>query len=209
MLSKDNNTVSIQSTVNKASKITSTETASGSKFSFIKALKSLTNSDIQSYDDINRTRPKLSSIIKKRNSDRLRQDLLKAFGRKKKLSNSPLVSLKNATNYSEYETESILNALYLKIAGRALSQIHKFRETLQETNIFRRLGTYQEIPDKYFNSYPNGHPLYQYPNMALINEKAYCDVVDLYNLYHPSNVFKYQFFFTDYNPEGTHFYINK
>ena len=38
--------------------------------------------------------------------------------------------------------------------------------------------------------------------MGLINDNSYCDVVDLYNLYNPENLFNQMNFFTDYNPEG-------
>ena len=90
----------------------------------------------------------------------------------------------------------------MNLAGKFVLQLNDFRKNLRESNIFHKLGAYQKVTLDYFNAYPDGHPLFNYPNMGLINDNSYCDVVDLYNLYNPDNIFKEMNFFTDYNPEG-------
>jgi len=104
--------------------------------------------------------------------------------------------------YATRETEIALTSKFLNLAGKFVLQLNDFRKNLRETNIFYKLGAYQKLSLDYFNAYPDGHPLYTYPNMALINDNSYCDVVDLYNLYNPGNIFDTMHFFTDYNPQG-------
>lgn len=98
--------------------------------------------------------------------------------------------------------ENRLTTKYLDLAGKFVYKLNEFRYNLRESNIFENLGAYQQLDVKYFNAYPNGHPLYSYPNMGLINDPSYCEIVDYYNLFNPENVFDSMNFFTDYHPEG-------
>ena len=91
---------------------------------------------------------------------------------------------------------------FLETAGKIINQVRKFRNSLRSVNPFYLLEVYEPVDVKYFNAAPYGHPLYSYPNMGLINDASYCEFVDLYNLYHPENVFDSMNFFTDYHPEG-------
>eukprot|EP00331_Platyophrya_macrostoma_P007233 CAMPEP_0176415902 /NCGR_PEP_ID=MMETSP0127-20121128/6055_1 /TAXON_ID=938130 /ORGANISM="Platyophrya macrostoma, Strain WH" /LENGTH=673 /DNA_ID=CAMNT_0017795931 /DNA_START=6 /DNA_END=2027 /DNA_ORIENTATION=- len=98
--------------------------------------------------------------------------------------------------------ESRLTTKYLDLAGTFVFKLNEFRSNLREANIFETLGAYEPIGIKYFNAFPNGHPLYTYPNMGLVNDPSYCEVVDYYNLFNPENVFDSMNFFSDYHPEG-------
>jgi tubulin polyglutamylase TTLL1 len=109
---------------------------------------------------------------------------------------------KELEKYVTRETEIILTGKFLNMAGKFIAQLNKFKTTLREANIFEKLGAYPPLDLELFNAYPDGHPLYSYPNMGLMNDQSYCDVVDMFNLYTPDNIFKNMFFFTDYNPAG-------
>eukprot|EP00331_Platyophrya_macrostoma_P001747 CAMPEP_0176421250 /NCGR_PEP_ID=MMETSP0127-20121128/9062_1 /TAXON_ID=938130 /ORGANISM="Platyophrya macrostoma, Strain WH" /LENGTH=699 /DNA_ID=CAMNT_0017801945 /DNA_START=20 /DNA_END=2119 /DNA_ORIENTATION=- len=98
--------------------------------------------------------------------------------------------------------ENRLTSKYLDMAGKFVYKLNQFRNNLREVNVFEQLGAYEPLEIKYFNAFPNGHPLYSYPNMGLINDPNYCEVVDYYNLFNPENVFDSMNFFSDYHPEG-------
>ena len=91
---------------------------------------------------------------------------------------------------------------FLNLAGDMISQLREYREYLRSVNPFVLLDVYKAVDPKFFNAAPNGHPMYTYPNMALINDPNYCDYVDIFNLYHPENVYEHTNFFSDYHPEG-------
>jgi hypothetical protein len=101
------------------------------------------------------------------------------------------------------ETEVELTEKMLNAAGEMLLLTRPFAQNLRAVNPFNILGAYQYLDPIFFNSAPSGHPLYSYPNMGIINNPSYCEYVDLFNLYHPENIFDSMNFFTDYHPEGT------
>jgi tubulin polyglutamylase TTLL1 len=109
---------------------------------------------------------------------------------------------KELEKYITRETEIALTSKFLNMAGKFVLQLNDFRKNLRESNLFHHLGVYPTLGLELFNAYPDGHPLYTYPNMGLVNDQSYCDVVDIFNLYNPDNIFKNMYFFTDYNPEG-------
>lgn len=98
--------------------------------------------------------------------------------------------------------ENRLTSKYLDLAGKFVFKLNHFRNNLRDANVFEDLGAYEPLEVKYFNAFPNGNPLYSYPNMGLINDPNYCEIVDYYNLYNPENVFDSMNFFSDYHPEG-------
>jgi len=73
---------------------------------------------------------------------------------------------------------------------------------LRWSNPFFLLGAYPKIGNEYFNSYPDGRPFYEKFNYGVINDNDYCELVDLYNLAHPENMFESMNFFTDYSRTG-------
>jgi hypothetical protein len=100
------------------------------------------------------------------------------------------------------DTEVEMTEKFLNLAGDMVIQMRFFKSLLRSVNPFVLLGAYKPLEPRFFNAAPNGHPLYSYPNMGLINDDSYCEFVDLYNLYHPENIFKSMNFFSDYHPEG-------
>jgi len=75
-------------------------------------------------------------------------------------------------------------------------------QVLRWSNPFFLLGAYPRIGNEYFNSYPDGRPYYEKTMYGIINDNDYCELVDLYNLAHPENMFKSMNFFTDYSRTG-------
>lgn len=100
------------------------------------------------------------------------------------------------------QKEMQMTTEFLETAGKIINQVRKFRNALRSVNPFNLMEVYEPVEVKYFNAAPYGHPLYSYPNMGLINDASYCEFVDLYNLYHPENVYESMNFFTDYTPDG-------
>jgi hypothetical protein len=78
----------------------------------------------------------------------------------------------------------------------------KVGKVLRYSNPFFLLGAYPRIGNEYFNSYPDGRPYYEKFNYGLINDEDYCEMVDLYNIAHPENMFDTMNFFTDYSRTG-------
>jgi len=78
----------------------------------------------------------------------------------------------------------------------------KVQHVLRWSNPFFLLGAYPRVDLKYFNSYPDGKPYYEKHNYGLINDPDYCEIVDLFNLAHPENMFDQMNFFTDYAKNG-------
>jgi len=78
----------------------------------------------------------------------------------------------------------------------------KVGHVLRWSNPFFLLGAYPRIGNEYFNSYPDGRPYYEKFNYGVINDNDYCELVDLYNLAHPENMFSSMNFFTDYSRTG-------
>jgi len=78
----------------------------------------------------------------------------------------------------------------------------KVSHVLRWSNPFFLLGAYPIVEKKYFNSYPDGKPYYTKFNYGIVNDADYCEIVDLYNLAHPENMFDQMNFFTDYAKNG-------
>jgi len=70
-----------------------------------------------------------------------------------------------------------------------------------DQNPFRKLGLYQEIPDEYYNFKSGGKLIKGASYYRIKHKKNYCDQVDLYNLYNPSNLFNNMNFITDYSED--------
>jgi len=83
-----------------------------------------------------------------------------------------------------------------------LQRRNKFGDALRWSNPFFLLGAYPRMGNEYFNSYPDGTPFYEKFNYGVINDPDYCELVDLYNLAHPENMFETMNFFTDYAKNG-------
>jgi len=83
-----------------------------------------------------------------------------------------------------------------------LERRDKVQHVLRWSNPFFLLGAYPKVDRQYFNSYPDGKPHYGKNNYGLINDPDYCEIVDFYNLAHPTNMFDTMNFFTDYAKNG-------
>ena len=69
-------------------------------------------------------------------------------------------------------------------------------------NVFSQLNIYENLTLNYFNDDPILRPNFSEPNMGLINDPDYCEMVDNYNYKNPSNILRRVNFITDYNPDG-------
>jgi len=70
-----------------------------------------------------------------------------------------------------------------------------------DQNPFRKLGLYQEMPDEYYNFKSGGKLIKGASYYRIKHKKHYCDQVDLYNLYNPSNLFNQMNFISDYSQD--------
>ena len=73
------------------------------------------------------------------------------------------------------------------------------------SNPFVVFGAYQPIDSKYYNSYPGSLTHFHKTIYSIQKNDSYCDVVDLYNLENPDNIFGGMKFITDYPQESTSF----
>ncbi len=74
----------------------------------------------------------------------------------------------------------------------------------QHINPFRKLGLYQEMPEEFYNFKVDGKLLKGADYYRIKHKQNYCDQVDLYNLYNPSNLFDSMNFISDYSEDGTY-----
>ena len=70
--------------------------------------------------------------------------------------------------------------------------------------------TPKQNPFNLLNAYPDASPFVPRPifnktHYGLINEDNYCQVVDMYNLEHPENIFNKTNFFTDFASNSRNF----
>jgi len=71
-----------------------------------------------------------------------------------------------------------------------------------ELNPYKKLGLYETMPLKYYNAGP-GSKLFKVTRYYGINkDNHYCEKVDLYNLFHPNNIFDNIKFISDYAADG-------
>jgi len=75
----------------------------------------------------------------------------------------------------------------------------KLREELAITNPFRYYGLYVYMQDELFNAAPSSKARYYQTFYGIKKEQGYCDLVDMYNLYHPSNIYNNINFVVDYS----------
>jgi tubulin polyglutamylase TTLL1 len=78
------------------------------------------------------------------------------------------------------------------------TSVHQLRGELELANPFRFYGLYTYMMDELFNAHPNSKPRYDQAYYGVQTDYNYCDLVDLYNLYHPENVYEAMNFVVDY-----------
>jgi len=71
-----------------------------------------------------------------------------------------------------------------------------------DSNPFKKLGAYQDMPESYYNFKTGGRFLPGIQYYGIKHNPSYCDAVDLYNLHNPDNIFNNMNFITDYAEDG-------
>ena len=120
-----------------------------------------------------------------------------------------IVSLLNKIGYKYDDVLRILRiyqgdeiTLSLKNYNSTKNALSKLRNQFEIINPFRYYGLYTYMEDDKFNSRPTSKPKYDYTFYGIKKDSAYCDRVDMYNLYHPENVFGAMNFVVDYTRGG-------
>ena len=80
--------------------------------------------------------------------------------------------------------------------------LSKLRNQFEVINPFRYYGLYTYMEDEKFNSRPTSRSRYDHTFYGIKKDSAYCDLVDMHNLYHPENVFGAMNFVVDYTRGG-------
>jgi len=104
-------------------------------------------------------------------------------------------NLKNSSEYKNLK-ESIDNELNL--TKKYNSSTEDITHKLEVMNPLRLLNGYVLPEKKHMNGYPRARPLYKTNYMGFVKNPGYCDIVDMYNLYHPENVYDHMNFIVDY-----------
>ena len=85
----------------------------------------------------------------------------------------------------------------LEITGSKLTSIEN---QLKKINPLRELNAYKSPPLETFNDFPGSGPMYRSVYLGIKHNPSYCDLVDMYNMYHSENVYSAMNFVGDYNP---------
>jgi tubulin polyglutamylase TTLL1 len=103
---------------------------------------------------------------------------------------------KNASKYEEENKVLVETTEQLK----GLGLVDKLREDISLVNPFRQYDLYTYMNNTLFNGYPGSRPMYYRDYFGVKTDQNYCDLVDLYNLYHPENIYDHMNFVMDYVP---------
>lgn len=104
----------------------------------------------------------------------------------------------NQINSKEQITKEEKN--YINDTTKLAQGLNDLKQQIASNNLFRLLNAYENPDRSYFNEYPGARPHYSKQYMGIKQNPNYCDIVDIYNLAHPENVFETMNFIGDYIP---------